>query len=125
MVLGEFGENGELLFEIELIAANGESFPLEVLLDTGFTTGWLVMNSQDIELLEWRLINRRRIMQTARGEEFFDIYEGKVIFDEQEYTIPVVAAIDIPENLIGLEWLKTRRLVVDFPAKLLTLSEIS
>lgn len=113
------------MFEIEVIAANGESFPLEVLLDTGFTTGWLVMNSQDIQLLEWRLINRRRIMQTARGEEFFDIYEGKVIFDEQEYTIPVVAAIDIPENLIGLEWLKTRRLVVDFPARLLTLSEIT
>ena len=37
MISGEFGENGELFFEIELIADNGEFFPIEVLLDTGFT----------------------------------------------------------------------------------------
>ena len=39
MIVSRFGENGELLFEIDLIAANGEQFPIEVLLDTGFTTG--------------------------------------------------------------------------------------
>lgn len=99
MIAGEFGSNGELLFEIELIAANGERFPVEVLLDTGFTNGWLAINFQDIEFLEWTLIKSREAMQTARGEEFFDIYAGKVLLYEQEFDIPVVARTEIAENL--------------------------
>ncbi|WP_370589636.1 hypothetical protein [Tychonema sp. LEGE 07203] len=47
MISGWFGENGELFFEIELIASNGEIFPVEVLLDTGFTAGYLAVNFQD------------------------------------------------------------------------------
>lgn len=33
MIAGRFGDIGELLFEIELIGADGESYPVEVLLD--------------------------------------------------------------------------------------------
>lgn len=121
MIVGEFGSNGELLFEIDFIAANGERFPVEVLLDTGFTDGWLAVSSQDIELLEWSLIRSREAMLTAWGEEFFDIYAGKVLLDGQEFEIPVVAGTEIAENLLGLQWLKTLRLLVDFPAKVLTL----
>lgn len=39
MIAGRLGENGELLFEIQLVAANGEQFSLEALFDTGFTSG--------------------------------------------------------------------------------------
>ena len=45
MIFGRFGDNGELWFEIELIAITGEQFTTEVLFDTGFTTGWLAINS--------------------------------------------------------------------------------
>jgi len=121
MIAGKFGSFGELLFEIELIAAEGDSLPVEVLLDTGFTTGWLAINSQDIKALEWPLIKSREAMQTARGEEFFDIYAGKVLVDGQEFNIRVVAGAELEENLLGLQWLKTLRLVVDFPAGVLTL----
>lgn len=121
MITGRFGDTGQLLFEIELIASDGERFPVEVLLDTGFTTGWLAMNIQDIEILGWPLMERRRAMRTARGEEFFRLYAGKVLLDEQEFNIPVVAAIELPENLQCLQWLQTLRLVVDFPARVLTL----
>lgn len=68
MISGEFGSNGEIFFEIELIASNAEIFPVEVMLDTGFTTGWLALNAQDIEALEWEIIEPGRVMQTARGE---------------------------------------------------------
>lgn len=44
MISGKFGEIGELFFEIDLIAANGEVFSVDALLDTGFTTGWLAIN---------------------------------------------------------------------------------
>ena len=45
MISGRFGEIGELIFEIDLIAADGEKFPVDVLLDTGFTTGFLVLDT--------------------------------------------------------------------------------
>ena len=50
---GYFGENGELFFEVDLIAINLERVSVEVLLDTGFTTGWLGINLQDAEALGW------------------------------------------------------------------------
>ena len=121
MIAGNFGSKGELLFEIELIAVNGNTFPVEALLDTGFTSGWLAINIQDIEVFEWSLLERKRAMQTAKGEEFFDIYAGKVMLDGQEFIIPVIAGDELEENLLGLQWLKTMRLVVDFPAGVLTL----
>jgi predicted aspartyl protease len=55
MIFGKFGNDGELFFEIKLVAVTGEQFLVDVLLDTGFTTGWLAMNSQDLEALQWPL----------------------------------------------------------------------
>ncbi|MFB2835836.1 hypothetical protein [Floridanema evergladense] len=60
-------------------------------------------------------------MKTAQGETDFKIYAGVVQIDGQEFTVPVLAGEGIPEIIIGLQWLKTRRLVVDFPTGLLTL----
>ena len=37
MIFGEFNSKGELIFEIGLIAADGEIIPVQALLDTGFT----------------------------------------------------------------------------------------
>jgi predicted aspartyl protease len=121
MIFGQFGELGELVFEIDLVAASGEAFSVETVLDTGFTTGWLAINSQDIEVLEWSLIKRDEIMLTAKGKQTFDIYAGKVLLDGQGFIIPVIAGDELEENLLGLQWLKTMRLVVDFPAGVLTL----
>jgi predicted aspartyl protease len=121
MIAGRFGEIGELLFEIELIGADGEGYPVEVLLDTGFTTGWLVLDTQDVESLGWSLMENNRTMQMARGEAYFDIYEGRVVLDEREYVIPVLAGAGIVEPLLGLQWLKMLPLAVNFTAGVLTL----
>jgi predicted aspartyl protease len=121
MISGRFGENGELNFEIELIAADGEGYPVEVLLDTGFTTGWLALDTQDAESLGWSVIETNRTMQMARGEGYFDIYEGTVLLDEREYIIPVLAGAGIFEPLLGLQWLKMLPLAVNFSAGVLTL----
>lgn len=121
MISGRFGDNSELFFEVDLIATNGERLGVEALLDTGFTTGWLAINFQDIESLEWSVVELDWGMQTAGGEELFDIYAGTVLFGGQEFTIPVHVGQGVPEVLLGLQWLKTMRLVVDFPAGVLTL----
>ncbi|WP_445174877.1 aspartyl protease [Microcoleus sp.] len=125
MISGKFGENGELFFEIELIASNGEVFPVEVLLDTGFTTGFIAMNSQDLKALDWSLIAPQIEMQTARGEGFFDIYEAWVIIDGQDLIVPVLVGEDIPEILIGCQWLDRMQLVVNKPMGILTLEIVS
>ena len=125
MISGKFGENGELFFEIELIASNGEVFPVEVLLDTGFTTGFIAMNSQDLDALDWSLIAPQIEMQTGRGEGFFDIYEAWVIIDGQDLIVPVHVAEEIPEILIGSQWLDRMQLVVNKPSGILTLEIVS
>jgi predicted aspartyl protease len=121
MISGRFGEIGQLFFDIDLVAGDGEQFPVEVLLDTGFITGWLALDIQDIEILGWNLIERDSIMQMARGEDTFDVYEGKVLVDGQEYIIPVLAGDGIPETILGLQWLRILPLVVNFETSILTL----
>ena len=68
---GYFGVNGELLFDVDLIAVNQETVSVEVLLDTGFTTGWLGINIQDAEALGWSMIAAQIEMKTASGNDFF------------------------------------------------------
>jgi len=125
MISGRFGENGQLFFEIELIASNGDRFSVEVLLYTGFTTGFLAINSQDLDALDWSLIAPQIEMQTARGECFFDIYEGRVIIDGQELIVLVHVGEDLPEILIGSQWLDRMQLVVNKPIGILTLEIVS
>jgi predicted aspartyl protease len=121
MISGRFGEIGELIFDMNLIGADGEIYPIEVLLDTGFTTGWLALDAQDVQSLGWTKIESELAMRMARGEEFFDIYEGRVVLDEQEYIIPVLIGEGIREPLLGLQWLRMLPLAVNFSANILTL----
>lgn len=124
MIAGRFGENGELLFEAELVAFNGERFDIEVILDTGFTTGWLAINSQDLEALAWYDLSYKIEMQTVRGIELFDLYEGIMAFGGQEFIIPVHIGNELTENLIGSQWLETMQLVVNKPQGILTLETV-
>ena len=119
MIEGRFDEEGKLLFEIGLVTADGEIILTDALLDTGFT-GWVAINSQDLDF-GWLLVKAKERMKTAQGETDFKIYAGVVQIDGEEFTVPILAGEGIPEIIIGLQWLKTRRLVVDFPTGVLTL----
>lgn len=61
------------------------------------------------------------IMLLFQGKSSFDIYVGKVRIDKQEFNIPVCVGEEVTDILIGRQWLKTRRLVVDMPSGTLTL----
>jgi predicted aspartyl protease len=119
MIQGTFGDEDELFFEIELIADNGLELPVDALLDTGFS-GWLAMDIQDLEGLDWTYVEKET-MRTAKGEFDFDLYAGKLHIEGQEFDIPVHVGAGVPEILIGRQWLKNRRLVVDMSAGVLTL----
>ncbi|MFP4121608.1 aspartyl protease [Coleofasciculus sp.] len=121
MISGKFGEIGELIFEIDLVGADAERYPIDVLLDTGFTTGYLALDAQDVQSLGWLMIEGERAMRMVQGEDFFDVYEGRVFLDEREYIIPVLAGSGISEPLLGLQWLKMLPLAVNFAAEVLTL----
>ena len=121
MISGEFNHKGELIFEIGLIGADGDMIPVNVLLDTGFT-GWLALDNQDALSMGWNLnINEQRDMQTAWGEARFNLYEGTVFLDEQRFIIEVLGGDRLEDVLLGVNWLQIKRLVADFPARLLTL----
>jgi predicted aspartyl protease len=121
MIDGRFGDNKELFFEIQLIAANGEKFLVEALFDTGFTDGWLAIDAQDLDALGWSLMALQVEMTTAQGEAQFDIYSGKVIIDGMEVMIPVHVGDNLPETIMGSFWLGIMRLVADNPNEVLTL----
>jgi len=121
MIHGTFGSGGQLYFEIDLITAAGLNLTVDVLLDTGFT-GFVAMNKQDLDGLDWTFI-RREELRTAQGEASFDIYLGKVLLNGQELEIPVFAGEEITEILLGSQWLITLPLVVNFREGLLTLGE--
>ncbi|MEH1981059.1 MAG: aspartyl protease [Nostoc sp.] len=124
MIAGRFGNNGELFFEIQLVVANGEQFEVEAMLDTVFTSGWLAINSQDLEAIEWPIVIPQIEMQTARGLEYFDLYEGKVIVAGKEFIIPVHVGEQLPDILLGSLWLDIMQLVVNKPKGILTLEVV-
>ncbi|MEH2310656.1 MAG: aspartyl protease [Nostoc sp.] len=119
MIQGDFGDNGQLFFEIDLITSDGLDLPVDAILDTGFT-GFLAINKQDLEGLDWFYIGEESL-RTAKGESRFDIYLGKVILNKQEYEINVYVGNEITEVLLGSEWLKFLPLVVNYQAGILTL----
>ncbi|MGA9379273.1 MAG: aspartyl protease [Phormidium sp.] len=119
MIQGRFGESDELFFEIELITGEGLELPVEALLDTGFS-GWVAINYQDLDGLDWIFVEQQ-VMGTAQGDFEFGIYAGKMRIDGEEFDIPVHVGNGVPEILIGRQWLKSRRLVVDMLLGILTL----
>jgi predicted aspartyl protease len=94
MILGEFNSKGELIFEIGLITADGDIIPVEALLDTGFT-GWLAIDNQDALSLGWLRESQREDMRTARGEARFNLYQGIVLLDGEEFAIPVLGGDEL------------------------------
>ncbi|WP_306419463.1 hypothetical protein [Nostoc linckia] len=46
MIEGKFTNQGELIFEIDLVASDGLVITVDALFDTGFTD-WLAINTQD------------------------------------------------------------------------------
>lgn len=120
MIQGEFDEIGQLFFEIDLIAADGDRFTINALLDTG-STEWLALNEQDLDALGWSFYGTRQI-ETAQGEILLPTYLGMVSLNEQVFSVPVIAGFAFHQVLLGIPWLRTRRLIVDFPANVLTLS---
>ncbi|MBE9004169.1 aspartyl protease [Fortiea sp. LEGE XX443] len=119
MISGNFGDEDELFFEIELIAVDGLEIPVDALFDTGFSW-WLAINNQDLAALDWIYLEQQTML-TAQGEAEFDIYLGKVRIDGENFDIPVHVGQGLLEILLGGQWLKNRKLVVDLPSKVLTL----
>ncbi len=120
MILGNFNQQGELVFKIGLIADDERVFIVKAIFDTGFNE-WLLVNSQDALALGWAVDKKSRIVQTAGGKKIFNVFKGVVILDGEEWSIPVLAGDEIEDILLGVRWLRLKRLVADFQEKVLSL----
>ncbi|MBO0351403.1 aspartyl protease [Phormidium pseudopriestleyi FRX01] len=120
MISGRFNLKGELLFQIGLIAADEELISVSAILDTGFTD-WLLLNNEDALDLGWVPTKSRKRMQTAGGLRNFNIYQGIVLIDREELIIRALGGDEIEEVLLGVKWLRLKRLVADFREQVLTL----
>ena len=120
MITGEFNHKGELVFEIALIAADETDWPVQAILDTGFSD-WLLINNEDAEDLEWLKELEPRKANTAAGTVFFTVYEGIILIDGEEFIVPVLGGDEVKKILLGVRWLKFKRLIADYSAGVLTL----
>ncbi|NEQ67463.1 MAG: aspartyl protease [Symploca sp. SIO2D2] len=118
MIHGFFGDEDELFFEIELLATDGLELSVDAILDTGFDR-LLAINKQDLDALGWVYVDQQT-MRTAQGDSIFDIVLGKVRIDSNEFDIPVHVGPSFSEVLLGRQWLKTHRLMVDMSSSVLT-----
>jgi predicted aspartyl protease len=121
MIQGKFDDIGHIFFEIDLITPDGSKFPVEAMLDTGFT-GLLAISDQDLDALQWAYIGEEEMI-TAGGNSNFNKYLGKISIDREEYEIPAFAGDEITEVLLGSAWLKILPLVVNYQAGILTLGD--
>ncbi len=119
MIEGRFGDKGQVYFEIDLIGGDDFSFPVETMLDTGFTE-FLAMNKQDVQSLDWSFLRQNKL-RTAQGETEFDVYIGRVIIGVQDWEIPVFAGDEIQEILLGSRWLKLFILVANYSQNIVNL----
>ncbi len=114
MIRGQITEKG-IYFEIELVTAEGEEIPVDVLFDSGFTSGILAVHSQDIEALGWENLEQDLAIPTAGGLSQFTAYRGQVIIDGQQLTLPILAG-DLPDEdrvLLGYRILDLFDLTLD------------
>jgi predicted aspartyl protease len=81
----------------------------------------LLINNKDAQSLGWLPKMTSRRVRTAAGITLFNLYEGIVVLDDEEFTIPVLGGDKIKEILLGVRWLQFRRLIADFSAEILTL----
>ena len=59
-------------------------------------------------------------MRTAQGEAQFNLYQGAILLDEEEFMISALGGDELQDILLGVRWLQTKRLVADFTAGVLT-----
>ncbi len=102
MLTGAVSDELQAWVTIEMLASNGQSHPVEVVLDTGFN-GHLALSAAAIRQLELP-IGIRRPAVTATGDRVsLMTYRGTVMWDGQPRPVEVVEANSEP--LLGMELL--------------------
>jgi predicted aspartyl protease len=69
MIIGWFGDEDALFFEVELITSDGLELPVDAMFDTGFS-GWLAINEQDLLSSRLDLRADTSAADSTRGSRF-------------------------------------------------------
>ena len=105
---------------MDLVAADEALISVEAIFDPGFND-WLLINNKYAEYLGGLKKRNPRRVQTAAGIRFVNVYEGIILIDGEEFIIPVLAGYRVKDILLGVRWLRFKRLIADYSAGVLTL----
>jgi clan AA aspartic protease len=111
--------NGQLEAWLRVQATNGEI--IECLIDTGFN-GALVLPRADAVRLNLTVLGRAPIIGVGRARLVADIAELEIEWLDQTRAVEVIIS-DGDDSLLGTELLDGNRLVVDYIAYTVTVSD--
>ena len=110
MIVGEVKPSREALIRVALAGPAGRRVELDAIIDTGFTD-FLTVPRQVIEELGLRF-RESMAYELANGDlDMFDLYEGKVLWDDRWREVIVSLAEGGP--LVGMGLMEGCRLSVD------------
>lgn len=110
MIRGVVTTDREPIVQMAARDANGQEFPFDSVVDTGFT-GWLTRPPHTIAALglSWKELGRAIL---ADGSEVdFDVYEASILWDGQWVSIPVDEAD--AESLMGMRLMEGYRILIE------------
>jgi clan AA aspartic protease len=111
--------NAQLEAWLRIQATNGET--IDCLIDTGFN-GALVLPRADIARLNLMVLGRVSIIGVGRVRSIADIAELEIEWLGQSRAVEVIIS-DGDDSLLGTELLDSSRLVIDYTAYAVTVSD--
>lgn len=110
MMTGIVTSNKEAVLRVMVRGAHGPEVLVDAIIDTGFT-GFLTLPAQLIITLALAFAGTTRALLGDGSEVRMDIFEGVVLWDNQERHVPVLAASG--DALMGMSMLSGYRMTLD------------
>ena len=110
MMTGVVTSNREAMLRVMVRGTHGQEVLVDAVIDTGFT-GFLTLPAQLIATLALAFASTTRATLGDGSEVRMDVFEGTVLWDNQERHVPILAAAG--DALLGMSMLSGYRMTLD------------
>jgi clan AA aspartic protease len=103
MIAGVVNSSNEPVVQLDLVGSNGQRYPTELIVDTGFT-GFMTAPPAPVRSLGWQWCGRALAVMADGREEVCDVYAGTIVWDGHARRVETEAVDAKP--LVGMELLR-------------------